>query len=347
MSNNIDIKKKNIRKINVEDIDNINIETLLDFNTIYLYNKSDESEYIDIKSCDNITFVNKCFKLTKELRENNYQGNIVVDCDSLYDIGNSYYNYESFNTGFTKSLYSMDAVNNFINCYLYNVKDDNYEKMSKRDLFVKILFFQVKEMFTYIEERGALSPETGRSIHNYIYSDLVYDIGKIYGANFIRYKDIENDIFYYFDNNSKNVFKYFPEDMLDKVFLHLDNIRSFLDYDGEDELLFQDVGKAYDEIMEENELGDSDFTTIYDDLLNCNSTEDFKTILSDCDKSIYYKLLLNILMDLSIDDYNKFISDNVTGDIDIDIFTLFDTILSIKEDLTKRKIVMSVCQAQK
>ena len=40
----------------------------------------------------------------------------------------------------------------------------------------------------------------GIKIHfnNYIYSDLVYDIGKIYGANFIRYKDIENDIFYYY-----------------------------------------------------------------------------------------------------------------------------------------------------
>ena len=224
MSTGINLAVSDVRTISIDEIDDIDVDSLLGAESICFYNQEDKNSYLNVKSMDNISYANKCFKLVKMLREKGYKGNIIVDCDSLYDLGNSLFNYKSFNTCFTTSLYSMEAVNNLINCYLYNTRNENVDEMSKRDLFVRILFFQVKELMIFIEEKGDMRKEICDSIHDYIYLNLVYDLGKIFGANFMKYSDKDNEILYYFDNNSKDVFKYFPREVLDKVLGYLDTI---------------------------------------------------------------------------------------------------------------------------
>lgn len=339
MSSKISVSKNKIHLISVEDIDKIDINSLLDAESILFYNKPAEKTYIDYRCMDDTSFANKVFKVAKVLRENGYDGHIIVDCDSLFDLGNSLFNYNSLNTCFTTSLYSMDAINDLINCYNYNNRDVFADKMSKKDVFVRILFFQVKELFTYIEEKRDMRDEIRDSIHKYITLGLVYDIGKILGANFIRYSDQDSEILYYFDNNSKEVFKYYPSEMLDKVMQYLDEYNGFLDYEGEDEKLMQDISQAYDEIIENDDLGEIDLTTVYDDLLNCNCEEDFYRLFADGDMDIYNKLLLNILMDLSYDDYIKFINSKDKDNTS----TLIGLILGKKNELTKKRIVMSIC----
>ena len=345
MENNISKCVSDVRTISIDELDNIDVDSLLSAESICLYNQEDRNSYINSKSMDNISFANKCFKFVKELRNKGYKGHVILDCDSVYDLGNTLFNYDSMNTCFTTSLYSMNAVNNLINCYTYNIRDKFCQNMSKRDLFVGILFFQIKELLVYIEEKRDMNKSISDSIYDYIYLDLVYDIGKIFGANFIKYSDKDNEILYYFDNNSKEVFKYYPTEMLDKILIYLDRNNGFFNYDGEDDKLLEDIGRAYDEIVENNELGDVDFCTIYDDLLNCNCLEDLYKLFYDGDLEIYYKLLLNILMDLSYEDYYKFINDKFTGDINVDINTVAELILSKKKELTKNKIKMSVCNA--
>ena len=338
MSSKINVSKNKIHLISVEDIDKIDIGSLLDAESILFYNKPVDNSYINYRCMDDTSFANKVFKVANELRENGYSGHIIVDCDSLFDLGNSLFNYNSLNTCFTTSLYSMDAINDLINCYNYNNRDVFADKMSKKDIFVRILFFQIKELFTYIEEKKDMRDEIRESVHDYICLGLVYDIGKILGANFIRYSDQDSEILYYFDNNSKEVFKYYPSEMLDKVMQYLDDYNGFLDYEGEDEKLMHDISRAYDEIVSNDDLGEIDLTTIYDDLLNCNCEEDFYRLFEDGNMEIYYKLLLNILMDLSYDDYIKFINSKDKDSVS----TLIGLILGIKNELTKNKIVMNV-----
>jgi len=347
MGRSINLNVSDVRTISIDEVDDIDVDSLLNAESICFYNQEDRNSYINTKSMDNVSYANKCFKVVKELRDKGYEGHIIVDCDSLFDLGNSLFNYNCYDARFTTSLYRMEAINDLINCYNYNNKDVFADEISKKELFTRILFFQVKELFTYIEEKNNVSEEIRNSIHDYICLDLVYDIGKILGANFIKYSDQDSDILYYFDNNSREVFKYYPIEMLDKVMQYLDQYRGFLDYDGEDELLMQDIGRAYDEIIYNDDLGEIDLTTIYDDLLNCNCVEDFKNLFRDGDLDIYYKLLSNILMDLSFDDYSSFIKNNCSGNLKLDINTVIELILRKKNELTRKRIVMSVCQAQK
>ena len=345
MSREIDLSVSDVRTISIDEIEDIDVDSLLNAESICLYNQDDRNSYIKSRSMDNISYANRCFKLVKELREKGYEGHIIVDCDSLFDLSNSLFNYNCYDTCFTTSLYSMEAINDLVNCYNYNNRDVFADEISKKEIFTRILFFQVKELFTYIEEKRDMRDEIRESIYNYICLDLVYDIGKILGANFIRYSDQDSEILYYFDNNSNEVFKYYPMEMLDKVMQYLDKYKGFLDYEGEDDLLMQDIGRAYDEIFYNDDLGEIDLTTIYDDLLNCNCVEDFRELFRDGDLDIYYKLLSNILMDLSYEDYEKFIKDSSNTNIDIN--TLIELILNKKKELTRKRIVMSVCQAQK
>ena len=339
----IDVSNR-YKAISIEDIDNIDIKSLLDCKEITFYNRSDEYSYIDYRCMDDTSFANKCFRVVKQLRENNYKGHVILDCDSLFDLSNSYFNYDCMDTCFSKCLYSMEAVNNLVNCYLCNTEDVLVDEMSKRDLFCKIIFFQIKEIYNHIELKSIMREDISRNIYNYICLGIVYDIGKILGANFIKYSDEESDILYYFDSNSDEVFKYFPTEMLDRVITILNRNKGFLEYaDCENSDLLEDIGKAYDSIIENKLLEEIDFTTVYDDLLNCKSKDDFYKILDDSDLEFYYKLLLNILMDMSYDDYIDFIENSTCGNLKIDLDTVIELVLSVKSKLTKNKIEMTIC----
>ena len=89
MSSKINVSKNKIHLISVEDIDKIDINSLLDAESILFYNKPAEKTYIDYRCMDDTSFANKVFKVAKVLRENGYDGHIIVDCDSLFDLGNS------------------------------------------------------------------------------------------------------------------------------------------------------------------------------------------------------------------------------------------------------------------
>ena len=330
-------------RFTVSELSSINDEYLLGYETISIYNICDDRNWIDSKIEDNITYLNEAFKLVKRLRDNKFNGNIIVECDSLYDISQSFFNYNNMNTAFTTTKYSMDAVNNFVNCYVYNLEDFSLENSSKRDFFVRILFHQIKELYVFIEEKREMNDDVSESLNNYISSLIVQDLAKICGLNLIKCSSEDGLIYYYFDNNSNKVFKYYPVEMLDKVVNRLDEYEGFLEYDGDDEKLLADVGRAYDEIMINDELNDIDMETIYDGYLNCNSLDDLNNIIEeDDDLEDHYRHLLNILMDLSIEDYKEYKKNEDTSNLRLAINTVFSLILSKKRKLTKPKITMSI-----
>ena len=340
MSIDIESKKNKIGRFTLKELDDIDILSLLDYESIVFYNEVIDNDGISYKDDDNISYLNNTFRICKELRDMGYKGLIQVQIDSLYDVGNSLFNYDfgDLRVAFSSSLYNIEAVNSFINYYIYSNKDISIDNMSMRDIIIKILFSQIKELYTYMEQRSTFRKEISDSIYRYINFDFVYDLGKIFGLSFIRYSDDEGDILYYFDHNSDKVKKLYTYELLDDVLSYFD----LLDYEGNDKGLLKEVSSTVDEIIKNDDMGEIDRCTIYDDYLNCNSIEEFDEIIRHVeDLNKHYNYLLSILMDLSIDDYKEYKKNEDTSNIRVALRSVFELILSKKKELTKRKIVMT------
>lgn len=336
----------------IDQIDLNNMNYLAQYDQVSFYNieSGDLADEADYKKDDNITYLNKAFKVVRKLKSLGYNGRVVIECDSLYDISQSNFNYQSFDACFTTSLYSIDAINDLVNFYLYNTGNDSLDNMSTKDIILKILFFQVKELISYIEESKDFRDEIKNSLSNYIYNIFPYDLGKIIGINFVKYSDSNLTYYYYFEKGDKKVKKINPEELLDGIMYYLNEKGGFLEYGGvDDEELFNAIEEGYDSAIKNNDFSIYDKDTIFDDYLNCNSLDELNSVLKRiCNQggnmSRQYIYLLNILNDLDFDSYKEHMSLNFDLSDDnklrIAINDVFNRMLVKKEELTRRKITM-------
>ena len=155
-------------------------EELSKFNTITITNilksidarsNTNRKNLIDYRMEINSIYLNKVFNIIKKYRECGYNNNINIQCDSLYDIYTSPFNYESLGVTFGELKLDIDTINS----YVYTFKKDA-SSIDSNLLLSEKLHYILKGLFKILKPYTLKSNKYDlTALKEQLYS-LVYDI---------------------------------------------------------------------------------------------------------------------------------------------------------------------------
>lgn len=261
----------------------------------------------------NSVYLDNLFKVIRMFRKRGYDKPINIECDSYYDISRSFFRYDSLGVTFGGSELNMRSLNSYISKYNKVAYENLYDGLSLSD---KLNYIYVT-LADIIESQKEKRDKIDMSFFSKEVINHTYDLCRLFGLNPIKCPGTSD--YYFFEAHNPRVVKFNPE-----------TVNFIFDMNGVDIYDVDSERKAWNLVY--NSYSDVDSNNLYDKYLNAKDVEEFKEIFIDSinlKDGLYLSVkdryieginyLLNILMDLSPEDYlefkNSFYSYNSINDV--------------------------------
>ena len=292
----------------------------------------------------NSIYLDNVFKIIKRLREYGYDRPIYVQCDSLYDISNSLFNYDSLGVTFGGSEFGLEFITNVLNQYRIFVR----EALTNSDLSL-----EEKLNYIYVVLAGIVNSAVGKrkGLGMKFFSDEVfshtYDMCKLFGLKPIKCPNTTD--FYFFEEHNPNVVKFNPITM--KYCFDMSN--SDINDVEMEKRVWDAIYDAYNRIDDKN-------SNSFEKYLSANSVEEIKEIFLDSinlSDNLYIDVkeryidelnyLVNILMDLSEDDYLEYKESTYSFNSVTDVISACEKVAGLILENKKKQIGIVMTQRPK
>ena len=326
----------NLFLLNTFSITNISASILYSINI-------GKSRRVEHKMEINSVYLDNVFYVVKKLREYGYNNPINIECDSLYDINKSLFNYESLGVTFGGSELDIKHINSLF----YKYRSIAQEALSNNDLSLS-----EKLNYIYLILSNIINSEEGKRkeldmlfFKKEIFSHT-YDLCRLMGLKPIKCPNTTN--FYFFEEHNPNVVKFNP--MYVKYIFDMGNIdinNADIENHG-----WNIVYKSFNEV---NKCSNS-----FEKYLNANSVEEIKEIFIDSvdlSDNLYLNVkdryvdelnyLINILMDLSEDDYLEFRESTYSFNSVTDVISVCEKVAGMILDNKKKQIGIVMTKVKK
>ena len=292
----------------------------------------------------NSVYLENVFHIVKKLRDYGYDKPINIQCDGLYDISKSLFNYDSLGVNFGSAELDLKYINMLFN---------RYRSIAREALINGDMSLSEKLNYIYIVLADIVNSEEGKRkeldmkfFRNEIFSHT-YDLCKLFGLNPIKCPNTTN--FYFFERHDPNVVKFNPIAM--KYCFDMGNI-DITDVNIE-KRAWDAVYSAYNKIDDKN-------SSSFEKYLRANSVEEIKEVFLDSidlSDNLYVDVkeryidelnyLVNILMDLSEDDYLEYKESTYSFNSITDVINACEKIAGLILENKKKQIGIVMTKREK
>ncbi len=329
-----------------------NLDLLMNMNTIYISNMTDyfsrnfslkelgikrENQKIEI----NDVYLDGVFEIVKMLREKGYKKEIVISCDSVLDIARSKFLYEPLGAKFGDYEQDIDKISNLVIHLKKEASEFDTSKMSFSEKLNSIFLIVLRYSQVFgIDTKEEENIRKKIHVNDYI-NFFIKDLFKLFGLKPIS---AGKNNYLFLEKNNPNVQSFNPV-----VFNSAINLN---DIDSNDAETWE---KMWNLLVEKyNELYDVK-SEIFGRYLSCESVSEIMDIyLSRVDPDEFFVLdelepyehelgfLLNILMDLSPEEYIKYKAERQPFNTQQDVIESCRNVASTIMELKRKEIGITV-----
>ena len=290
----------------------------------------------------NSIYLDNVFHIVKKMRDYGYDRPINIECDSFIDINNSLFNYDSLGVTFGGSELDIKYINSLL-CI--------YRNVAKEALYCSDMSLSEKLNYIYVTLANIVNSQKGKRkqmdmlfFKKEIFGHT-YDLCKLMGLKPIKCSDTTS--FYFFEEHNPNVVKFNP--------MSFEYYFDSINVDINDVVLEKgawDIGyKSYNKFSSNNSI---------EKYLNVNSVEEIKEIFLDSidlSDNLYIDVkeryidelnyLVNILMDLSEDDYLEYKESTYSFNSVTDVISACEKVAGLILENKKKQIGIIMTKREK